>query len=326
MPGTPVNMGDAVNTIFDEQAPSYHAASKSLVFSSNGRVGMGGFDFFISKGTIGNFKEAENMGYPVNSVRDDLYFISRGTEKNILDDVVLSSDRDASCCLELFTLKKEMVARQIAGMVVSCDDKKPLQGATVSFINPENNSTVLVKTTGADGTYSLTLDDFQPLKAVAMLNGYEEGSIQFNTPGDPEAIKLDNPAICLKKIEFQPVETVEVLENIYFDYDKAVLKAESFPTLDGLAAKLIRNPDVVIELSGHTDSKGKDAYNLKLSQARAQSCVDYLISKGVKPEQLEAKGYGETMPVEPNTKADGSDNPDGRAKNRRIEFKVLKNE
>ena len=129
-PGTPQNMGAVINTSYDEQAPSYHEASGSLIFSSNGRVGMGGYDFFQSKGSMGNWGEPENLGYPVNSVKDDIYFTSRGPAKNILEDVVLSSDRDAACCLELFSLKKIRPLKRISGRIISCDPSKPLAVAT----------------------------------------------------------------------------------------------------------------------------------------------------------------------------------------------------
>lgn len=323
-PGASVNAGAVINTAYDEQAPYYHDASQTLVFSSNGRVGMGGFDFYKSKGAINAWAEPENLGYPVNSIKDDLYFTSRGPAKNILQDVMLSSDRDAACCLELFSLNKVIPVKQVSGLVVACETKQPISGATVSFINTADNSTVMVKTTGADGSYSITLDDYMPLKAVASYPGYVDASITFYAPGEADAVTLNNPAICLDEVFPPPVGTVEAIENIYFEFDKSDLKEESFPALDKLAEKLIKNPQAVLEISGHTDAKGSDEYNQKLSEARAQSCVKYLVSKGVNPEQLVAVGYGEKQPLAPNTRDDGSDNPEGREKNRRIEFKVLK--
>ena len=323
-PGSSVNLGTAINTAFDEQAPYYHEASQTLVFSSNGRVGMGGFDFYKSKGNINSWAEPENLGYPVNSIKDDLYFSSRGPAKNILQDVMLSSDRDAACCLELFSLNKMVPVKQVSGLVLACETRQPIAGATVNFINAADNSPVMVKTTGADGSYSITLDDYMPLKAVASYPGYVDASITFNEPGDADAITMNNPAICLDAIFPPPVGTVEAIENIYFEFDKSELREESFPSLDKLAEKLVKNPQAVLEISGHTDGKGSDKYNQKLSEARAQSCVNYLVSKGVNSEQLVAVGYGEKMPLAPNIKEDGSDNPEGREKNRRIEFKVLK--
>lgn len=116
-----------------------------------------------------------------------------------------------------------------------------------------------------------------------------------------------------------------MLENVYYDYDKWELKPESYTELDKLVTMLNANPAGKIEVSAHTDSKGTDAYNMKLSERRAKSVMDYLVSKGIDASRLQSKGYGESMPVAPNTNEDGSDNPEGREKNRRTEFKVLKN-
>lgn len=324
-PGTPVNMGSVVNSSYDEQAPSYHEASKSLVFSSNGRVGMGGYDFFQSKGAAGsNWAEPVNMGYPVNSVKDDIYLISRGPAKNMLEDVMLSSDRDAACCLELFALKKVRPLRQISGRIVSCDPAKPLTGATVTVVDPANNKTVYTKSVGADGTYSFTLEDHQPLKVQADATGFISNSAAMGTPADMEEEMMKYPDLCLLP-EAPKVDEKFVIENVYYDFNKAELKPESFTALDEIVRMLNTYPNMSIELGAHTDSKGSDTYNMKLSEARAQSVVKYLVEKGIAAERLVAKGYGETAPVAPN-EVDGKDNPEGREKNRRTEFKVLKNE
>lgn len=324
-PGTPVNMGSVINSSYDEQAPSYHEASKSLVFSSNGRVGMGGYDFFQSKGAAGsNWAEPVNMGYPVNSVKDDIYLISRGPAKNMLEDVMLSSDRDAACCLELFALKKVRPLRQISGRIVSCDPAKPLTGATVTVVDPANNKTVYTKSVGADGTYSFTLEDHQPLKVQADATGFISNSAAMGTPADMEEEMMKYPDLCLLP-EAPKVDEKFVIENVYYDFNKADLKPASYPALDEIVRMLNTYPNMSIELGAHTDSKGSDTYNMKLSEARAQSVVKYLVEKGIAAERLVAKGYGETAPVAPN-EIDGKDNPEGREKNRRTEFKVLKNE
>jgi outer membrane protein OmpA-like peptidoglycan-associated protein len=132
------------------------------------------------------------------------------------------------------------------------------------------------------------------------------------------------PDLCLTP-EPPKVDEKFVVQNVYYDYDKAEVKPESYPALDEIVRMLNTYPNMEIELSAHTDSKGSDEYNQRLSEARAQSVVDYLVSKGIAKERLVAKGYGETQPVAPNT-IDGKDNPEGREKNRRTEFKVLKNE
>lgn len=324
IPGTPLNMGLQINTPYDEQAPSVHEVSKSLIFSSNGRVGMGGLDFFQSKGVIGNWGEPVNMGYPVNSVKDDIYFTSRGTEKNILEDVMLSSDREAVCCLELFALKKIRPLRRISGRIISCDPSKPLSGAIVAVIDTINNKTVYTKTLGADGTYFFEMEDYQPLKVTGEAGGFIRKSIHVGTPSDLEDESMVYPDLCLLPVP-PKVEEKFVIENVYYEFDKSELMPESFPALDEIVRMLNTYPSMMIELGAHTDSKGSDQYNLKLSEARAQSVVNYLAGKGIDVSRLVPKGYGESMPIEPN-EINGKDNPEGREKNRRTEFKVLKNE
>ncbi|MEJ7625674.1 MAG: OmpA family protein [Ferruginibacter sp.] len=320
-PGAAVNMGSTINTKYDEQAPSFHAASNTLVFSTNGRTGMGGYDFFYSKGSINNFSAPQNFGYPVNSIKDDIYFSSRGTERNVLEDVLLSSDRDAACCLEMFSLNKKKPLKTVEGTVVACETKIPLEGVSISFVDPATNKVIIEKTTDASGRYTFTLEEYQLLKATATLTRYFTNSMEFNSPEDVDAEVLMNMPLCLKLIP----EVAITVENVYYDFNKATLKEESFPALDKLVTLLNDNPTMQIELSAHTDSKGTDEYNLKLSDARATSVVDYLISKGIPTSRLIAKGYGEAMPVAENENSDGTDNPEARQKNRRTEFKVLKN-
>lgn len=322
-PVSTVNLGEVINSIADEQAPYYHLPSSTLVFSGNGRVGMGGYDFFYSKGALNKWSSPVNFGYPVNSVRDDIYFVSKGGARNVLEDVWMSSDREATCCLELFYLKKMLPRKQVSGKVVSCEDKMPLSGVSISIVDTIHHKVVHTQTTGSDGAYSLTLDEFQPLKAVATVHGYSDGSLPFYVPSDEEAELLINPAICLIK-DVPPVEEAVVLDNVYYDFDKANLREGSHASLDKLAALLNAHPEITIELSAHTDNKGSEDYNQRLSEARARACVDYLISKGIDKNRLQAKGYGSTQPIAPNTNDDGSDNPEGRQLNRRTEFKVLK--
>jgi outer membrane protein OmpA-like peptidoglycan-associated protein len=249
--GTPVNAGAGINTSYDEQAPYYDATTITLVFASNGRVGMGGYDLFSSTGTIGNFTAPENMGYPVNSVKDDIYFAARGNNKDLLSEVWLSSDRSAACCLELFRLTRKLPA-------------------------PVVQAPPPVK---------------EPVVVVA--------------PPVPDTIVSG------------------VLENVYYAYDKAELLDGSEASLNKLVTMLNNNKNMVIEIGGHTDGKGGDDYNQRLSLARAQNCVNYIVSKGINPSRITAKGYGAKKPLAPNINADGSDNPEGRKQNRRTEFTIL---
>jgi OmpA-OmpF porin, OOP family len=322
--GASQNLGEVVNTEFDEQAPYYHAASKTLVFSSNGRIGMGGYDFFFSKGTVGNWSTPQNFGYPVNSVKDDIYFASRGGAKNILEEVLLSSDRSAACCLELFYLRKTRPMRQVSGSVVACDNSAPLAGATVIIVDTVTNKTITTQTTDAQGRYSFQVEDYQPLKAIASSTGYVAGSLHFNAPADPEAESMLNQSLCLAPIPVPPVETPIVIDNVFYDFNKANLRTESYPSLDKVVAMLNEHPSMIIEISAHTDNVGTEAYNQKLSEARARSVVAYLVSKGIDKSRLQSKGYGSTRPIAPNKNEDGSDNPQGRQANRRTEFTIIR--
>jgi len=319
--GKPINAGTTLNTKWDEQAPYYHAASNTLVFSSNGRAGMGGYDFFHTKGVMNNWAVPMNFGYPVNSIKDDIYFASKGSGRNILENVFLSSDRSAECCLELFFLKKIKPMKELRGLVIACDTKKPIQGATVNIVDPSNNKNLSTIITDNNGNYIFSFDDFQQLQVTASSTGYIGDTLSVSVPDDMDTIELANPVLCLNTPE---VDQALVLENIYFDFNKADLKEESFPVLDELVTILNDRPQMTIELSAHTDSKGTDTYNDRLSQARAESVMKYLMSKGIDASRLEAKGYGETAPLASNTNDDGTDNPDGRQKNRRTEFKILK--
>ena len=318
--GTPVNLGPMLNTASDEQAPSFHAPSNTLVFSSNGRIGMGGFDFYYIKGGIDQMSEPKNFGYPVNSVKDDLYFASKGSANNILENVLMSSDREAACCLELFTLSKVKPLKQITGLVLACDSKQPLSGVRVS-ITDAGGTVIAEKTTDMSGRYAYSMEEFASLKATGAVSGYFNSSINVALPEDADMVNFNNPDLCLTPV---PVTAIKV-DNVYYDYNKASLQVNSFESLDQLVTLLNENPSMTIELGAHTDSKGDDAYNQKLSEARAKTVVDYLISKGIDGSRLVAKGYGETAPVAENSNADGTDNPEGRQQNRRTEFKVLKN-
>ncbi|WP_207495240.1 OmpA family protein [Aridibaculum aurantiacum] len=324
--GVSTNLGDAINTEDDEQAPYYHPGSGSLIFSSKGRVGMGGFDFYQAKGTVGSFATPVNLGYPVNSVKDDIYVVSTG-DKYVLDNIYFSSDRSSVCCLEMFTLNKKRFKKTIFGLVVDCKTGEPVAGASVRILDSINNQQVVTLTTGTTGKYELTLDEYQPLQLTASAEGFTAPkSIHFNAPANDEVNTLVNPTVCLVKPE--PVVPYEVekpvlMNNIFFEFDRYKLLPTSYPKLNELVALLKEYPKAEVEIGAHTDGLGDDSYNMQLSELRAKSVVEYLVTQGIEEGRLRAKGYGETMPVAPNKTASGKDNPEGRAKNRRVEFKVL---
>ena len=317
-----MNMGTTINTDGDDEAPFYHQPSQTLVVASNGRTGMGGYDLFYAKGSLGGSWETPlNMGQPVNSVKDDIYYTTNN-KTSIWNSALLSSDRDSPCCLEMYSFDRKSLPKVITGTVVDCNGNKALPGASVS-ITDASGKTIATKTTDASGQYTLTLPEYQSLKVAASANNYTPNNISVNTPVTEEDA-FTNPAICLTAIPPKPIEenTAVRLGNVLYDFGKATLKPSSFPALDTLADLMRQYPQMEVELSAHTDNVGSDAANMKLSEKRAQSCVAYLIKKGITKDRLQAKGYGETQPIAENT-VDGKDNPEGRAQNRRTEFKIL---
>jgi outer membrane protein OmpA-like peptidoglycan-associated protein/Tol biopolymer transport system component len=319
-----VNLGNTINSTSNEQAPYFHTGSSTLVFASDGRTGMGGYDLFYSKDNAGSWKQPENFGYPVNSVKDDMYFTSYGTGNNILENVVLSSDRSAVCCLELFGLQKKNPLRKITGQVIACDTKTPLPGVLVLVVNPENGKRVFSGITNQEGKYTFTIEQYLPLNGTASFEGYVTTTRPLRTPADATADSIVDVPVCLVK-EVPVIEEVQVLNNVYYEFGKAEILETSYPALDKVAALLNSRPGIKVEIGGHTDDKGAASLNLKLSEQRAANVVAYLVSKGVEKNRLTAKGYGATMPIAPNKNEDGSDNPEGREKNRRTEMKVLEN-
>jgi outer membrane protein OmpA-like peptidoglycan-associated protein/tetratricopeptide (TPR) repeat protein len=173
----------------------------------------------------------------------------------------------------------------------------------------------------ADSFYHTYLPTEKEFKILIRKEGYFAGKTTVSTKNLPQNFDSLRADIKMKKVI---VDKVYTLSNILYDFDKATLTPNSKLVLDTLYDILRENPSFYIELSSHTDGKGADAYNLRLSQARAQSCVDYLIKKGIAKKRMEPKGYGMRKPVAPNKNPDGSDNPDGRAINRRTEFKITK--
>jgi len=314
--GQPVNLGPTINTEDDERAPYYNSLTKKLLFSSDGRVGFGGLDFFESEGDLVNWSNPINLGYPFNSSKDDLYFTAtddKGTKGYI------SSDRESSCCLEVFEVKKEYLS--IAGLLTDCKTKLPLAGANVTLNNAEGSQKI---TTGTDGIYRFKVDSKRPIKLLFAKDDYFAITKNYLYEELAKADTLIDKDYCLSPFKLGIPMT---LENIYYEFNSADLTEPSKKVLDFLIPIMEDNPEMEIELGAHTDNIGTDEYNLDLSNRRAKSCTDYLESKGIAAARMTSKGYGESMPIAPNeimVKRKKKDNPEGRAKNRRTEFKVTK--
>ena len=313
--GSPVdaiNLGSTINTPFDEQSPHYDEEDNQLIYSSKGFIGMGGFDLFKSTNNNGQWSVPANLGYPVNSSKDDIYYYPDPEDK---DKFYISSDRESECCLNLFEGRYKH--HYILGLVVDCDMHQYLQGVKVKLLHSLTKKLLKELETGDNGKYIFEVN----IKHDYALSLEKQG---YFTKVIPVQLKMGidtliNPEICLQQFKVnKPIE----IKNILYDFDKASLRPESKIALDTLVNIMRDNPVIKIELSSHTDSVGSDTYNMKLSQQRAQSCVDYIIEKGISKDRITAKGYGESIPKVPNSLPNGQDDPAGRQMNRRTEFTI----
>jgi len=319
LPLNAVNLGNTINTAEDENAPYFDRITQRLVYSSKGFIGMGDFDLYESTFTEKSWTVPRNLGIPYNSTKDDLHYYIDEDDK---ETVFVSSDRESECCLNLFKMhytKPAIEAAILAGFVTDCETLLPLSGVSVVFTDLKTKR-IREMVTDETGKYNFDI----VLKHAYQIRLEKVGYFAKVLPvAALDTFRVDtvmNAAMCLDRLV---LNKAIVIENILYDFNKAVLKPESKIVLDNLVAVLVNNPKIKIELSAHTDSMGPDWYNVKLSQQRAQSCVEYIISRGIDPNRIAAKGYGETQPIQPNTLPNGKDNSEGRKLNRRTEFKVL---
>lgn len=308
-----VNLGNRVNSAYDEEAPFYDAAKSRLVYSSKGFTGIGGFDFFESFANGNQWLAPKNLGYPANSSKDDLYYFQDTDDAH---KAYLSSDRASDCCLAVFVLNEKPI--YIRGTVVACDSAGALTGVKVSLVDAGSGQSISSAQPGAGGAYDLTIYQRRNYQLKIEKEGFFTKTVTLNLTSNTDT--LYSQQICLQGFV---VKKPIVLNNILYDYNKADLRPEAKVALDNLVEILKDNPTLKIELAAHTDAIGPDAANLNLSQLRAQACVDYILASGISKDRLYAKGYGESKPVAPNTLPGGADNPAGRQLNRRTEFTIL---
>lgn len=308
-----VNLGSQVNSTHDEEAPFFDAAQNRLVYSSKGFAGLGGFDFFESYGKGAQWSAPKNLGYPANSSKDDLYYFQ---DPDDAQKAYLSSDRASDCCLAVFVLTEPAI--YIRGTVLSCDSGRVVKGAKISLIDAGSGESITVANPGPGGEYSFKISERRNYQLKIEQDGFFTKTVTLNLIANTDT--LYSQQICLQSFV---VKKPMVLNNILYDYNKADLRPEAKTELDNLVEILKDNPTLKVELAAHTDSVGTVAANQSLSQRRAQACVDYIIASGINKNRIYAKGYGESVPVAPNSLPNGADNPAGRQLNRRTEFTIL---
>lgn len=283
------NLGQEINTAGDELFP-YCRDSVTLYFASNGHPGMGGLDLFkATQDSTGHWK-VENMGAPINSMGDDFGITFAGqAEKGFFS----SNRNDARGYDHLYSFELPTITISIEGIVNDVDEY-PIEEATVRIVGKDGlNVKVPVK---KDGSYRVELERDIRYVMMASARGYLNQNYELHT--GPE----EKNETYIVDFFLSPISKPVVIENIFYDFDKATLRPESKKALDEMIKMLNDNPNVTIELGAHTDRKGTDQYNERLASRRAQSVVDYLIAGGIKADRLEAKGYGESVPKTINKK------------------------
>jgi flagellar motor protein MotB len=340
----PVNIGKEINTQFDEEGVFISPDGNTLYFSSAGHNTMGGLDVFRSdRNGMGEWSPAKNLGYPINSPDDDVFYKVTHDERiayysanrmggyggrDIFKIVFLGEEKEMLMSTEdiliagmavdektgFFTPAKPLTvgAYMLSGKVFNAKTNEGVM-AKMDFIDVDASRIIATTLSNDEGYYNASLPEGKAygIEIVAKDYLFYLDILDISGEGSDEVIA--------RNFGLDPVEVgaTVVLENIFFELNKATLKSESFAQLEQVLKFMNSNPSVRMEISGHTDNTGSLRLNTRLSQARAQAVVDYLLERGIAGSRLDAKGYAFSQPIAPNTTAAG------RAQNRRVEFKIL---
>lgn len=287
--GTPKRLGDNINTEGKELFP-YLDSNGTLYFSSNGHMGIGGLDVFYAEAQGDGFGVVTNLGKGVNSSADDFAYKYDPTSQS----GYVSSNREGGMgsddiyMVEAVEIPCEVT---IAVLVINENTNAAVAGARVDLYDTMGNR-LSSKTSNVDGMVSFKAACDQAHEVQGVLADFESNASKVAPANDQKV----SATIALKPIEEIIVEDQIVLNPILFDLDKSNIKAQAAFELDKVVAVMNKYPEMVIAVGAHTDSRATDAYNLSLSEARAQSTVQYIISKGISGKRISGKGYGESQP------------------------------
>lgn len=313
---TAVNLGKKINTNKDEISPFIHANGESIYYSSNGMIGLGGLDIYMSEKADSVWSDPINLGYPLNDAHDQLsLYISSGGKKGYY--TIEKKDRGAfESKLYSFDLPDSFQVSNkssyLKGTVTDAETGAPLSAEIKLYKLDDEKYYSELTSDKKNGEYTVVLSESNQYGLYISAAGYlfQDFSFSFEDVDAFDSNLLD--------IKLEPVKVgaITVLGNIFFDFNEYTLQRSSMSELKEVYDFLRQNPNVKVEISGHTDNVGSEQYNLELSTKRAKSVYDFLLFKRIRPEQISYVGYGQSRPVVPN------DNLENQSMNRRIEFKI----
>ncbi len=312
---TPKNLGENVNTNFDEMSPFLHFDGRTLYFASDGRPGMGGLDIFLTSMKEDSvWTEPRNIGYPINTFSDETGLVIDATGSR----AYFSSKREPATGKDIyyFELDKNIRPNPVSYLKGKVVDRETgaLLRADYMLINLSTNKVSVKNTTDDQGNFLVCLPSGQNYGVNIFKEGYLFYSESFMLEGEYPVSKPMAKQIALSRIK---VGERLLLANVFYEIDSWALKDESLRELNTLYELLRINSGVKVEIGGYTDSTGSDQHNMVLSERRANSVVSYLVERGIDPGRLTARGYGNSSPVGDNVSAEG------RRLNRRTEVKII---
>jgi OmpA-OmpF porin, OOP family len=319
----PLNLGDIINSANEESAPFLASDDKTLYYSSKGFSGYGGSDIYVSRrldDTWTNWSEPENLGPEINSPLEDLFFnIPASSEFAYYSRGVSETNTD------IFRVKLPIVKSPdpwvtVRGKIIDATTGKPMAAKIIYERLPDGKEMGIAQTNPQTGEYEIRLPGghLYGVRAEAKDKISESQNLDLRNVTSDQVIEH-------KDFDLDPIQLATVqenvtinLNNVFFDFDKATLKPESFPELNRIVTLMKERNGMQIEITGHTDAVGPETYNLGLSERRAKAVIKYLGDQGIEKDRLKVLYFGETKPVDTNA------TKEGRRRNRRVEFKILK--
>ncbi len=327
----PLNLGDVVNTLGDETGPFLASDDKSLYFSSTGFSGFGGADIYLTKRldeTWTKWSSPQNLGPDINSALDDLFFNIPSTSEYAYYSRGVTEENTDIFRIKLPVLIVPDPVIIVRGKLLDSKTQKPVSAKIIYEELPSGKEVGVTQSDSATGNYEIHLPGGKNYGVRAEAEGFLSQNQNLDlsdlkvdkTLTDKNVLLAPKEEVVLAPLITTPIAANEkiVLNNLFFEYKKSTLNAESFPELNRISELMKTKSSMEVEIAGHTDDIGPDLYNLKLSEDRAKSVAQYLVGRGVSKSRIAIKFFGESKPVDTNV------TPEGRQKNRRVEFKIVK--